>query len=257
MASYRSLLPLVDEAVIFFNSITAEDRSIANEFGFRAEGSQDNLGILGGTLSLARCLHGDLVLLTQNDNPVNVAPDVLRERIDFGKRMLTSGTVDMVRLWNRYDPTFSDRSKYLRYWPEEGGSDSYTLKLRRFLRPLKAYRMAGKASAVLQDPTSRHPGIFTKVEDSYIADSQFINYSDQPYMAHRAKALELLEWADAHKKGCRTLNGLPSQETIINGPYWKKQKLKIAITDGVFAHARHDDSFRPDHATYNPANNEG
>jgi hypothetical protein len=76
-------------------------------------------------------------------------------------------------------------------------------------------------------------------------------------MAFREKVIELLEWADAHKEGCRTLNGLPSQETIINGSYWKKQKLKIAITDGVFAHARYDDSFRPDHATYNPANNEG
>lgn len=34
----------------FFNSITDEDRAIAKEFGFRAEGAQDNLGILGGTL---------------------------------------------------------------------------------------------------------------------------------------------------------------------------------------------------------------
>lgn len=110
---------------------------------------------------------------------------------------------------------------------------------------------------MLQDPTSRHPGIFTKVEDSYISDSRFVNYSDQPYMAYRTKVLELLEWADAHKEGRRTLNGLPSQETIINGPYWKKQKLKIAITDGVFAHARYDDSFRQDHPTCNPVDNEG
>jgi hypothetical protein len=252
LASYRSLLPLVDEAVIFFNSITAEDRSIANEFGFRAEGSQDNLGILGGTLSLVRCLHGDLVLLTQNDNPVNVAPDVLRERIDFGNRMLTSGTVDMVRLWNRYDPTFSDRSKYLRYWPEEGGSDGCKLKLRRLLRPFKAIRMAGRAYAALQDPSLHHPEIFTKIDDSCISDTRFINYSDQPYMAFREKVIELLEWADAHKRGSRTLNGRPVPEIIINGPYWRKQRLKIAITDGVFAHARYDDSFRPDNAAYNP-----
>jgi hypothetical protein len=257
LASYKSLLPLVDEAVIFFNSITDEDRAIANEFGFRAEGTQDNLGILGGTLSLVKCLHGDLLLLAQNDNPVNVSPDVLRERLEFAKRMLTSGKANMVRLRDKFDPTFSDRSKYLRYWPAEGASDSYTLKLRRFLRPLKAIRMAGRAYAALQDPSLRHPEIFTKIDGAYISDSRFVNYSDQPYMAHRAKALELLEWADAHKKGCRTLNGLPSQETIINGPYWKKQKLKIAITNGVFAHARYDDSFRQDHPTYNPVDNEG
>ena len=257
LASYKSLLPLVDEAVIFFNSITDEDRAIANEFGFRAEGSQNNLGILGGTLSLARCLHGDLVLLTQNDNPVNVAPDVLCERIEFAKRMLTSGTVDMVRLRDKLDPTFSDKWKYLRYWPAEGASDSCKLRLRRFLRPFKAFRMAGRAYAALQDPSLRHPEIFAKNGDVYLSDSRFVNYSDQPYMAFREKVLELLEWADAHKEGRRTLNGLPSQETIINGPYWKKQKLKIAITDGVFAHARYDDSFRLNHAAYNPVENEG
>ena len=257
LASYKSLLPLVDEAVIFFNSITDEDRAIADEFGFRAEGTQDNLGILGGTLSLVKCLHGDLVLLAQNDNPVNVSPDVLRERIESAKNMLLSGTADIVRLWNRYDPTFSDRSKFLRYWPGEGAPDRCKLKLRRLLRPFKAIRMAGKAYAALQDPSLRHPEIFTKIDGAYISDSRFVNYSDQPYMAYRTKALELLEWADAHKEGRRTLNGFPSQETIINGPYWKKQKLKIAITDGVFAHARYDDSFRQDHPAYNPVDNEG
>ena len=252
LASYGSLMQLVDEAVIFFNSITDEDRAIADEFGFRAEGSRDNLGILGGTLSLVRCLRGDSVLLVQNDNPVNVAPDVLRERIEFAKRMLTSGTVGMGRLRGRFDPTFSGKMKYLRYWPEEGASDGCLLKLRRLLRPFKATRIAGRAYEALQDPSLRHPEIFTKIDGSCISDSRFINYSDQPYMAFREKVLELLEWANEHKEGRRTLNGLPSQETIINGPYWKKQKLKIAITDGVFAHARYDDSFRPDNAAYNP-----
>jgi hypothetical protein len=152
LASYKSLLPFVDEAVIFFNSITDDDRAIANEFGFRAEGSQDNLGILGGTLSLARCLRGDLVLLVQNDNPVNVSPDVLRGRIETAKKMLLLGTADMVRLRSRFDPTFSDKRKYLHYWPAEGAPDSCVLKLRRLLRPFKAIRMAGKAYAALQDP---------------------------------------------------------------------------------------------------------
>jgi hypothetical protein len=116
--------------------------------------------------------------------------------------------------------------------------------------------MAGRAYAALNDPSLRHPEVFTKVNDTYSSDSRFVNYSDQPYMAYRKKVLELLEWADAHKGGCRLLNGFPSQETIINGRYWKKQKLKIAITDGVFAHARYDDSFRPNHAAFNPVNSE-
>lgn len=252
LASYKSLLPLVDEAVIFFNSITDEDRAIANEFGFRAEGTQDNLGILGGTLSLVRCLQGDMILLLQNDNPVNVTPEVLKKRMTVATKLLEDGVVDIVRMQNRFDPTFSDKMKYLRYWPSRCGIDNFQLHLRRLFRPFKARRMMGRACAVLNDPSIRHPKVFRKMDNVFLSDSEFINYSDQPFMVFREKALELLEWADAHKRGSRTLNGRPVPEIIINGPYWRKQRLKIAITDGVFAHARYDDSFRPDNAAYNP-----
>jgi hypothetical protein len=251
LASYRYLLPLADEAVIFFNSITDEDRAIAKEFGFRAEGVPENLGILGGTLSLVRSLRGDVVLLLQNDNPVNVNPEVLKERIFTAKRLLLDGTVDMIRMRDRFDSTFSDKQKYLRYWPDEGCEDSLCLRLRRYLRPLKARRMKGRACAVLKNPELRHPEIFVEKNEVLITDSRFVNYSDQPFMAFRKDVLKLLEWADAHKKKCRLLNGLPSQETIINGPYWRNLKLKIAVTDGIFAHARFDDSFRPCHKAYN------
>lgn len=251
LSSYRYLLPLVDEAVIFFNSITDDDRKIAEEFGFRAEGTAENLGILGGTLSLVRCLREDMVLLLQNDNPVNVSPEVLATRISNAKKMLADGEVDMVRMWNRFDPTFSDKVKYLRYFPAEGAADTVKLKLRRFLRPLKARRMAARAYAVMADPTSRHPDIFSWRQGELTSTSQHINYSDQPFMAHREKALELLEWADAHKNGSRTLNGRPVPEIIINGRSWRKRKMRIAVTDGVFAHARYDDSFRPCHEKFN------
>lgn len=251
LSSYHCLLPSVDEAVVFFNSVTDEDRKLAEEFGFCAKGVPENLGILGGTLSLVRCLRGDMVLLLQNDNPVNVAPDVLRERISEAKRLLGEGVADIVRMRDRFDPTFSDKKKYLRYWPDEDGKDTFLRILRRRLRPFKARRMIGRACAVLKDPPSRHPDVFAEKDGVFLTDSRFVNYSDQPFMAFREKVLELLEWADAHKKGCRTLNGLPSQETIINGPYWERQRLKIAITDGAFAHARHDDSFRSGHKAYN------
>ena len=251
LESYRHLVPLVDEAVVFFNAVTPEDRAIAGEFGFRAEGSAENLGILGGTLAMARCLRGDTVMLLQNDNPVNVPPDVLAARLADARRLLSRGEADMVRMRDRFDPTFSDRPKYLKYWPGDGCADTLRLRLRRLLRPLKARRMEGRAAAALKDPAARHPDVFSRVEGAFVADSRFVNYSDQPFMASRALTLELLEWADAHKAGTRTLNGMPVPEIVINGPRWRAMRLRVAIPDGVFAHARYDDSFRPGHAAYN------
>ena len=251
LSSYRYLLPVVDEAVVFFNSVTDEDRAIAEEFGFRAEGCADNLGILGGTLGLVRALRGDMVMLTQNDNPVNVSPEVLVKRISFAKKLLDDGFADIVRVRDRFDPTFSEKSKYLRYYPEEGKNDTIKHKLRRIFRPFKAMRMAGRAGAALQDPSIRHPEIFSRVGDAFVGDSRYIPYSDQPFMASREVALELLEWADAHKRGSRTLNGRAVPEIIINGSYWKRRRVKVAVTDGVFSHARFDDSFRPGHSAFN------
>ena len=159
--------------------------------------------------------------------------------------------MDIVRMRDRFDPTFSDRMKYLRYWPDEGEKDSLKLQVRRLVRPFKALRMAGRAPDVLHNPSLRHPCIFSEVRGVFVSDSRYINYSDQPLMVRRSLILELLEWADSHKRGRRTLNGLAVPEIIINGAYWKRKKVRIAITDGVFSHARFDDSFRPDNKAFN------
>lgn len=253
LSSYSHLLPLVDEAVVFFNSVSDEDRRIAREFGFRDEGSSENLGILGGTLSLVRHLHGDIVMLLQNDNPVNVSPDMLAKRIASARSLIDGGIADIVRMRDRFDPTFSDRMKYLRYWPDDGECDTMKLWARRVIRPFKALRMVGRASDVLRNPSIRHPRVFTDVGGAFLSDSRYVNYSDQPLMVRRSLILELLEWADLHKRGSRTLNGLAVPEIIINGAYWKRKRVRVAIADGVFAHARFDDSFRPDNKAFNSA----
>lgn len=253
LSSYAHLRDMVDEKVMFFNDISDEDRRIAADFGFRAAGTQENLGILGGTLNLARELSGDAILLVQNDNPVNVPPEVLKSRLDDAIALLESGEADMVRLRDRFDPTFSDESKYLRYWPGEGEKDCVARILRRLARPAKARRMAGRAPAVVKRPDLVHPGLFSLQRGCFMADSEIVNYSDQPYVARRPLVMELLEYADAHKEGTRTLNGRYVPEIVINGDSWRRRHLKIAISEGVFAHARYDDSFRPGNKGYNPA----
>ena len=250
LSSYVHLVPLVDEAVIYFNAITDEDRKIASEFGFRAEGTHENLGILGGTLALARNLHGDKVILVQNDNPVNVPQDMLARRLAAAHSLLDGGMADMVRLRDRFDHSFSDEDKYMRYWPGEGCRDTLCLRLRRMMRPAKAKRMAARAPSVLKDPSTTHPDIFKRVGDAFIGDSSLIDYSDQPFLTSRQLISELLEWADRNKANTSTLNGMPVPEIVINKHGWRNRHLRIAVTDGIFSHSRYDGSFRKDHPSY-------
>ena len=251
LATCAPLREAAGDCVVFFNEITDADRELAAQFGFRAEGSTENLGILGGTRGLVSCMRGDEIILLQNDNPVNVPPDVFAARIAEARALLASGGADMIRLRDRFDKSFADAPKYLRYWPGEGERDTLALKLRRLMRPFKARRMAGRAHAALRNPETAHPDIFERSGGIVVADSRFIDYSDQPFLARRSLAAELLDWAEAHKEGNRTLNGLPVPEIIINGTGWRGRGLKIGVSDGVFAHRRLDDSFRPDNAAYN------
>ncbi len=248
-ATLATLAPLRDaagEAVVFFNEITDADRAIAREFGFRPEGSRENLGILGGTLGLVRSLHGDEAIALQNDNPLRADAETMSRRLAEARGILAAGKADIVRLRDRFEPGFSDAPKFLRYWPGEDGRDTLARRLRRLLRPAKALRMAGRAPAVLKDPAAAFPRIFSRCGDAFTASCRYVDYTDQPYLARRRLMLELLEWADAHKEGTSTLNGLYVPEIVLNGSgRWRRLGLTVAVSDGIFAHARLDGSFRP------------
>lgn len=252
LTSYIDLKRLVDEAVVFFNEISEADRSIANEFGFKAAGSESNLGIYGGTKAMIESLHGDKILSLQNDCPVNVSPEVLKSQIEIASQILDSGIAEVVRLRDRFAPGFSDKSKFLRYWPGDDRADTIKKKIYRLFRPFHARRMKGRAVAVLQKPEERFPNVFTRHGDFWISDSSYINFTDQPFMAKRDFLLRLFDYAEKHKEGSRTLNKRPVLEIILNNQWWRRQHFKVAISTGVFAHDRYDDSFRSTHVAFNP-----
>lgn len=255
-ATLRSLQPLrkiAGDCVAFFNEITDADRAIAAEYGFRAEGTRENLGILGGTLGLVESMRGDVIISLQNDNPLAAAPAEAERQIAEARGLVAAGTADIVRLRDRFAPGFSDRPKFLKYWPGDGERDTIARKLRRLARPFKAAVLKGRAFAALRDPAARFPDVWTRIGGAFVSSSRYVDYTDQPFLAKKTLALDLLHWADAHKEGTSTLNGRYVPEIVLNGSGWRRRNLKIAVEDGIFAHLRKDDSFRPGHAAFNSA----
>ena len=251
--SYAALSPLVDERVIWFNEISDADRALAAAYGFDARGTSENLGILGGTHALLKSLSGDIVLSCQNDNPVSVPAGVLAARLAEAVAALRAGEADWVRLRNRFEPGFSDEMKFLRYW-----GPGAACALRRLLRPGKAARLAGRAVAACADPSVRFPRVFRKSGGLFLSTSRWVEYTDQPFAASRAFILEVFDWIEAHKEGTRTLNGRYVPEIVLNrAKWWRKQAFPVAVSEGVFAHARYDDSFRPGNAAFNPERRAG
>lgn len=248
LRSYAALLPYVDERVIWFNEISDEDRALAAQFGFEARGTSENLGILGGTHALLKSLSGDIVVSCQNDNPVCVAPDVLAARLADAFSALRNGRVEWVRLRNRFEPGFSDKMKFNRYWGPGLGR-----LMRRWLRPRKAAQLRGRAVDAYENPAARFPDVFRRDGSLFLSTSAFIDYTDQPFAASRDFILKVFDWIDAHKAGSATLNGRYVPEIVLNrGAWWRKQAFPVAVSEGVFAHARYDDSFRSNNAAFNP-----
>lgn len=248
LSSYAALLPLVEERVIWFNEISDEDRALAAKFGFEARGTAANLGIFGGTRALLNSLSGDIVISCQNDNPVAVNPEDLVSRLTESLEAIRSGAAQWVRLRMRRGEGFSDAPKYLRYWGK-----GLAPCCRRLLRPIKAAHMRGRAVAVEVDPSQRFPNLFQKSGSLFLSNSSIIDYSDQPFAASHAFITQVFDWADAHKEGSRTLNGRFVPEIILNrGTWWRQSAFPVAVSDGIFAHARYDDSFRADNKAFNP-----
>ncbi len=253
LTSYEALLPLADEKVIFFNEITDADRAIAEEFGFCAEGSPTNLGIMGGITELLHVLHGDTVLLLQNDCPVCVPPEVVKRRLAEAVALVESDRVKLVQLHERLSDGATVDKKFRKFYPGDNEPETLKQRLLRLLRPCRAKQTKGRAIWSLEAPEVRFPEVFTREGETLLTTSAYINYTEQPHLAKRAYLEELFAYCHSQKHKHHTLmNGNTTFEIILNGPWWRKQALPIGISDGIFAHARFDDSFRASNPAFNP-----
>ena len=131
LETYAALVPLADECVLFFNEISEADRAIAAEFGFRAEGAPENLGIMGGMSALLDALRGETVLMLQNDCPVCVGPELVRRRLAEARQAVESRRCRFVQLHERLSDDPAGNVKFLKFWPGDGEADGWARRLRR------------------------------------------------------------------------------------------------------------------------------
>ena len=253
LETYAELVPLADECVIFFNEFSEADRAIAAEFGFRAEGSPENLGIMGGMSALLDALRGETVLMLQNDCPVCVAPELVKRRLAEAREAVETHRCRFVQLHERLSDNPAGNYKFLRFWPGDNESDTWERRLRRWARPLHARQVKGRAIWSLRAPEVAFPEVFRREGDLLLTTSRYVNFSEQPFVARHDDLRALFDWCIANREGKHTFwQGQTSYEIILNSAAWRRAEYPLGISDGIFAHARWDDSFRTSHAYYNP-----
>ena len=273
LASYRRarLFACADEFKVFFNEISDEDRAIAAEFGVDAVGDAHNLGIWGGMDACAKSLSGDVILLLQNDCPAVASPEETAAYLKEGEALVRAGRADVVRLRHRFNQ--GEGISYRRFFdyhyvreldgralaygdvgvPAGATEDTLARQLRRALRPFAARKRLVSAVHLEAHPERVWPQYMWRDGRFLVVDSALAQFSEQPMLVSKAFYLALSDWCREHPRR-RTVNGAPVMEHALRSPYWLRGHFRVAFCEtGVFTHDRFDDSWRPNHASFNAA----
>jgi len=271
LESYRraNLFACADEFKIFFNEISEEDRRIAAEYGVEAIGSERNLGIWAGMDACAKSLSGETILLLQNDCPVVSSPEETAAYLKEGVALIENGKVDLIRLRHRFNQ--GEGISYRRFFdyhyvrdlderalaygdvgiPADAVENTLMRRLSRAVRPISARKRLVSAIHLERHPEKVLPQFVTRDGNFLIVDSALAQFSEQPLLISKKFYLELSDWCRAHPRH-RKVNGAPVMEHALRSSYWLKGHFKVAFCDtGVFTHNRYDDSWRPNHASFN------
>ena len=273
LESYRAakLAACADEVKIFFNEISGEDRSIAAEFGWEAVGSEKNLGIWGGMDAAAASLSSEVILLLQNDCPVIVSEEETAAYLAEGVELILSGKADLLRLRHRFNQ--GEGISYRRFFdyhyvrelderalaygevgvPADATVNTWKRRMMHLLRPIAAKKRLVSAVHLEKHPERIYPRYIRREGRFLIVDSALAQFSEQPLLISKKFYFALSDWCRAHPRR-RKINGAPVMEHALRSPYWFKGHFKVGFCDtGVFTHNRYDDSWRPDHASFNAA----
>lgn len=271
--SYRraKLFACADEFKVFFNEMTAADRALAAEYGLEAVGSERNLGIWGGMDACAKALSGDVILLLQNDCPAVASPDETAAYLSEGAALVAAGRADLIRLRHRFNQ--GEGISYRRFFdyhyvrdldpralaygdvgvPADAMTDTLRRRLNRLLRPFSARKRLVSAIHLERRPEEVLPQYVSREGRFLLVDSALAQFSEQPLLISKRLYLALSDWCRAHPRH-RTVNGAPVMEQALRAPYWFRGHFKVGFCEtGVFTHNRYDDSWRPNHASFNSA----
>ena len=227
------------ERVVWFQEVSDEGRALAVRYGWRAEGSPENLGILGGFEALARALTAETVLLLEDDLPLVEDAGAVRAQLDEATQLLLADRAQVVRLRSRRVPgqKFDLPGKYARY---HGGGP--LAGVRRALRPGKAKRLAGGAVYVRDKADRAHRGLIDRTDEgTYLVSAACLPWTNQSVMVRRDFFLGRICAHAAANPSRRRVNGHPDIEREWNSKAWRRSGWTVAVPEGLFTHGRAPD----------------
>ncbi|MDA7757895.1 hypothetical protein N8920_08335 [Opitutales bacterium] len=231
------------DAVIYAQEITQHDRDLANEFGLRIVGNNQNVGILAGMKEAVASSKLDVVLYLECDCLLVEPESLFLKTIVDGYNAIETGKLDVLRLRHLRE-TGADYNtlKHLKYWGDKREHKRVKSRMMRLLRPRKASRLIGDACLLHSRAEEVFPkNIYRMEENIYCMRSSNINWTNQSIMISKEWFLNtIIPYAESHPSS-RLVNGYLDLEKEMNCEWWRKQKFRVGWADpGLFTHARMD-----------------
>lgn len=229
LSSYRDngLLDVLDETVILFQEISDQDIEIANHFGIRYIGLQNNIGIGKGFLTLAKYCKSKFIIPLEHDWLAVEPKYIIEQRLKDSAKLLSAGLeVRVVRLRHRYNfghPNFSLRYEQCNwdyYDKETRGRSSHLLdSIYSRENPDKDFPQIYKTSETYQKAL----GI---TEPYYYTTANHSAFSNNPSMYNREWYISMIKnhTGEAHYFEGKML------------PIWNKYRFLVAQSTGLFKH---------------------
>ncbi len=249
LAQYGDFPALFDEFRLFFQECTDADRRVARQFGVDFAERPTNVGIQDGMRWVAESLKGEYILYLENDFNLIVPPEEAFRELVRAREWIGSGRVDIVRLRSLFNPGLpcTDPHKYSTFYRPRNADPRFQLgaqladanPLLRWLRPFKARRIAARGAYVEREPEKLFPRVFRREPEGLVTTSAYLNWTNNPVLIRRKLFLRIADYADAHPSH-RTVGGFQDFEKPLNCRWWRAQKFRIGLPDGIFTHNRLD-----------------
>lgn len=249
LRQYRDFPSRLSEFKLFFQECSDEDRAVAERYGIPSVGRKTNIGIQNGIRWVVESLTSRYVIFLENDFNLTVSPESAVEELEKAKRWIESGKVDLVRLRSLFNPgePCADPEKYSKVFKPVEVDPRFLSPSRlktgnplvRLFRPFKCRRIAARGAYVERYPEKVFPRVFSRDETGLVTDSRYLNWTNNPVLISRELFLRIIDHADAHPSS-RTVGGFQDLEKPLNCRWWRAQRIRIGLIDGIFTHNRLD-----------------
>jgi len=220
----NGLLSYAYESIIYFQQLNEEKRELAERFGIKVIGSEENTNIAFALDTLISEAKSDTVLFLEKDWMLIEPFPKVKEQLEAGMHLLQSHSADFVKFRSRYDGGWPNYAQSFYQGQEDTVYQSQPNLMCNFYH-------------WVDDPDFRWPDKFTRCLEEprfYCIDSYYCNWTNNPCMFLRSW------WFQYFSKLASSLprNHKHNWEGILNSnqKIWNQKGFTVAEGNGLFKH---------------------